>query len=173
MLKSLPCKIWIVFLLCFFLTIFYNKKANSQVVDSMYYGWVVYEVDENSDNKKCYIATTPKKTDTSYTRVRIPYIAITRYAKNRVEEISVYSGYEYKISSDVYLLIDGVQKKLFTKNDMAWALLKSTDKDIIQTMLKSEYVRVRSDSSTGDYSVDDYSMKGLTRAYARMKMLCE
>jgi hypothetical protein len=139
----------------------------------MYYGWVVYEVDENSDNKKCYIATTPKKTDTSYTRVRIPYIAITRYAKNRVEEISVYSGYEYKISSDVYLLIDGVQKKLFTKNDMAWALLKSTDKDIIQTMLKSEYVRVRSDSSTGDYSVDDYSMKGLTRAYARMKMLCE
>lgn len=151
-----------------------SQIASAQVIDSMYYNWAVYEYgDDDSDDKKCYIAATPEKTDSSFTGIRAPYIAITRYARSRTEEISAYAGYEYKISSNVYLLIDETQKQLFTKDDAAWAATDNEDKDIIQAMLNAKYVKVRSDSSVGNYSIDEYSMKGLTRAYARMKELCK
>lgn len=149
------------------------KSAAAQTIDSMYYSWVVYEYADSQDDKKCYIAATPYKSDSSYTGLRNPYLAITRYANTRSEEVSVYSGYEYKISSDVYLLIGDIQKQLYTKDDMAWAKSDYDDKDIIIMMLQSESVKVRSDSSMGNYSVDEYQMKGFTRAYARMKELCK
>ncbi len=149
------------------------KNAAAQTIDSMYYSWVVYEYVDSEDDKKCYIAATPYKSDSSYTGLRNPYLAITRYAKNRSEEVSLYSGYEYKISSDVYLLIGDVQKQFYTKDDMAWAKSDYDDKDIINLMLRSESVKARSDSAMGNYSIDEYQMKGFTRAYARMKELCK
>jgi hypothetical protein len=141
----------------------------------MYYGWIVYEYQENpqdKSDKKCYIITTPHKSNSSYTADRNPYFSITRYAKDRTEEVSVYSGYEYKISSEVYLLINDVQKQLFTNGDIAWAKSSTEDKEIINLMLNNEYLKVRSDSSTGNYAIDEYETKGLTRAYARIKELC-
>lgn len=160
--------------LCLLTIIFYPRPTRAQVIDSMFYNWAVYEYgDEESDNKKCYIAATPSKIDSSYTGIRSPYFAITRYAKSRTEEISVYAGYEYKIDGTVYLLINDKQKELYTNNDQAWAKSKHDDKEIIQEMLQAEYVKARSDSAYGNYSIDEYSMKGLTRAYARMKELCK
>lgn len=155
--------------LCCFLS---PNNITAQTIDSMYYSWVVYEYGDG-DDRKCYIAATPHKSDSSYTGFRNSYLAITRYAKSRSEEVSLYSGYEYKISRDVYLLIGDVQKQLYTKEDMAWAKSDYEDKDIITLMLKSESVKARSDSSFGNYSIDEYQMKGLTRAYARMKVLCD
>ena len=149
------------------------KNAAAQTIDSMYYGWVVYEYGENDNDKRCYIAATPNKSDTSYTALHNPYLAITRYAKNRSEEVSISAGYEYKINSEVYLLIGGAQKQLFTTNDIAWARHDYDDKEIINLMLSSEYVKARSDSAIGNYAVDEYQMKGLSRAYARMKELCK
>jgi len=162
----------ILIIFVFFLLL---RGVNAQVIDSMYYGWVVYEYqeDQNDDSeKRCYIVATPHKSNSSYTASRNPYFSITRYANSRTEEISVYSGYEYKISSDVYLLIDDKQKQLYTKDDMAWAKNDYEDKEIINTMLSTSTLKVRSDSSTGNYAIDEYEMKGLTRAYARMKELC-
>jgi hypothetical protein len=156
-----------------FLSQFFSLPNNSaaQVIDSMYYGWVVYEIGEG-DDRKCYTATAPHKSNSSYTGFRAPYLAVTRYYKNRNEEISLYSGYEYKINSDVYLLIGAHQKELYTKDDMAWAQ-SDYDKEIITLMLRSAFVRVRSDSSFGNFAIDDYQIKGFTRAYSRMKELCE
>jgi hypothetical protein len=164
--------ILILSILTFFLPL---PIASAQVIDSMYYGWIVYEHQENpqdDNDKKCYIISTPHKTSTSYTSDRNPYFSISRYLKDRTEEISAYSGYEYKISSNVYLLIGDTQKHLFTKDDIAWAKSDYDDKEIINLMLNNEYLKVRSDSSTGNYAIDEYEMKGLTRAYARMKELC-
>jgi hypothetical protein len=151
------------------------QAAKAQVIDSMYYGWIVYEYQKNpqdDSNKKCYIVATPHKTNSSYTADRNPYFSITRYAQDRTEEVSAYSGYEYKISSDVYLLVGGRKKQLFTKDDTAWAKSDYDDKEIINLMLNNQDLKVRSDSSTGNYAIDEYEMKGLTRAYARMKELC-
>lgn len=160
------------FLITLFLVFLSSKPALSQTIDSMYYSWVVYEIDEYTDNKRCYIASVPSKSDTSYTAPRTPYLAVTRYEKTRAEEISLYSGYEYKISSNVYLLIGDTQKYLFTKDDMAWARTEHDDKQIIELMLNNDVVKARSDSSIGNYAIDEYPLKGFVRAYARMKELC-
>jgi len=164
-----------IFITIIFIFLLPLRNSVAQVIDSMYYGWIVYEYQENpqdDSDKKCYIVATPHKTNSSYTADRNPYFSITRYAKDRTEEVSVYSGYEYKISSDAYLLIDGKQKQLFTKDDTAWAKSDYDDKEIINLMLNSQDLKVRSDSSTGNYAIDEYEMKGMTRAYARMKELC-
>ncbi|MCE3255206.1 MAG: hypothetical protein K0R25_700 [Rickettsiaceae bacterium] len=153
--------------------IFTSKNALAQTVDSIYYGWAVYEHGKNEGDKKCYIASTPHKSDSSYTANRNPYLAITRYSKTRSEEVSVNAGYEYKLNSDVYLLIGKTQKQLYTKNNIAWARSDYDDKEIIKLMLQSEYFKARSDSSTGNYSIDEYELKGIARAYARMKELCK
>jgi hypothetical protein len=148
------------------------KPAVAQIIDSMYYGWVVYEIGDG-DNRRCYIASAPHKSNSSYTGFRAPYLSITRYYKNRNEEVSLYSGYEYKISSDAYLLIGGTQKELFVKGDIAWTKSDYDDKEIITLMLRNEVVKARSDSSFGNFAVDEYHIKGFARAYARMKQLCE
>ena len=167
--------ILIFFIFTFFL---FSRSAFPQVIDSMYYGWVVYEYNEENseigkDDKRCYIVATPHKTNSSYTAARNPYISITRYEGSRSEEINVHAGYEYKISSDVYMLIGNQQKQLYTNEDSAWAKNDYEDKEIIQLMLSSDNIKIRSDSSTGNYAVDEYQTKGLVRAYARMKELCK
>ena len=149
----------------------YDNYAFSQTVDSAYFDWVAYEHDDGVQ-KKCYIVSTPQKSETSFTGKREPYFAITRYENSRIEEVNTYAGYEYKIASDVYLLIGDKQKNLFTRGDMAWADNEFEDKEIINLMLRAKSVKVRSDSATGNFAVDEYSNRGLTRAYARIKELC-
>jgi hypothetical protein len=73
----------------------------------------------------------------------------------------------------VHILIGGQQKHLFTEKDTAFAKNEYEDKEIIEKMLNSETIKVRSDSSFGNYAVDEYSLKGFNRAYERMKTLCK
>lgn len=144
----------------------------AQTVDGTYYDWTVFELNEPGRGKKCYIASFPKNSIGNYKNTREPYVLITRFKYKRVEEVSIYSGYEYKLNSDIYISIDGKQFRLFTKGDMAWAKTSHQDKDIIQQMLLGKELKVRSESSKGNYTVDAYSLKGITKAYKRMKDLC-
>ena len=150
-----------------------SRQLSAQHIDSIHYSWVVYEINEDSEDKKCYILSTPNKSDSSYTGTRKPYLAVTRYAKNHVEEISLYTGYEYKISQDVHLLIGEWPALLAVDGDMAWAKNKKDDKEIIRALLDNKFVKARSDSSYGNYAIDEYSLKGFVRAYSRMKELCD
>ena len=98
---------------------------------------------------------------------------IARYQKDRSEEVSVFTGFEYKLNSEVFVLIDDSQFKLLAKKDIAWAKTKTEDIQIIESMLHGGAVKVRSDSAIGTYAVDEYSLKGITRAYARMREICK
>ena len=160
-----------LFLILFFLLIA-QKEVSAQVIDSIYYDWTVYEYDRRGEDKKCYIGSPVKSSLTNHTGDRNAYLLITRFTRDRVEEVGINPGYEYKGSSSVYVLIGNMQYKLFTKGDMAWSMTRKQDKEMIQMMLENEVVKVRSDSAIGTYAVDEYSMKGLTRAYSRMKELC-
>lgn len=151
-----------------------RQPARSQVIDSSFYQWTVYELQENElDYKKCYIVSRPVKSDTDHEARQRPYIMITRFQQDRSEEVSVYAGFEYKLNSEVFVLIDPLQYKLLAKKDYAWALTKSEDIKIIEAMLNSGVLKVRSDSAVGTYAVDEYSLKGITRAYARMREICK
>jgi hypothetical protein len=39
-------------------------------------------------------------------------------------------------------------------------------------MLNSSTIKVRSDSALGFYAVDEYKLKGITKAYKRMREIC-
>ena len=150
-----------------------RQCARAQVMDSSFYQWSVYEIQENElDYKKCYIVSSPVKSDTDHGSRQKAYIMITRFQQDRSEEVSLVSGFEYKLNSEVFILIDDKQFKLTAKRDIAWAKTKIEDIAIIETMLNSGVLKVRSDSAIGTYAVGEYSLKGITRAYARMREIC-
>ena len=142
-------------------------------LDGIYYDWSVFVLDNLGEEKKCYVVSFPKKSIGNYKKEREPYVLITRFRDKGIEEVSVYSGFEYKIGSDIYASIDGKQFRMFTDKDIAWAKAKTDDKDMIQAMLNGEIFKIRAESSTAEYVVDEYSLKGLTRAYRKMKDLCK
>ena len=98
---------------------------------------------------------------------------ISRFQKDRSEEVSVFGGFEYKLGSKIFVLVDNKQFKLKTKDDMAWNESKYNDINMIEALLNGVAVKVRSDSAIGTYAVDEYSLKGITRAYARMREICK
>jgi hypothetical protein len=55
---------------------------------------------------------------------------------------------------------------------MAWAVTKADDVKVIETLLNYDTLKVRSDSDVGTYAIDEYSMKGIAKAYARMRRIC-
>ncbi len=150
------------------------RQCKAQVIDSAFYQWQVYEIQENElEYKKCYIVSHPIKSDSDHSSRQKPYVMIARYQKDRSEEVSVFAGFEYKLNSEVFVLIDDSQFKLLAKKDIAWAKTKTEDIQIIESMLHDGAVKVRSDSAIGTYAVDEYSLKGITRAYARMREVCK
>lgn len=167
-------KIFITYLSVFFTLLIFKKPAVAQVIDSSFYGWTVQEFQEDElDDKECYIVNFPVNSESNQPSRQKSYIMITRFRGQRTEEVSVYGGFEYKGHSKIYLMVDDVQFRLPTKKDMAWAKNKHDDLAIIQKMLNSASVRVRSDSAIGTFAIDEYSMQGITRAYARMREICK
>lgn len=161
-------------LFCLLTFLFFCNSALAQIIDSSFYNFTVYEIQESEiDYKTCYIVAHPVKSDTNHNSRQNPYLMITRYQSDRSEEVSIFGGYEYKISSKIFAMVDKRQFRLKTKGDMAWNELKYDDVNMIEAMLNGTVVKVRSDSAIGTYAVDEYSLKGITRAYARMREICK
>ena len=165
-------KIKFLFLIFF---LFFNRNLQAQTLDSNFYNWKIYEIaDENDpDFKKCYIVNHPSNSDTNDTARKQPFLMITRYQRERSEEVSVFAGFDYKINSHLLLLIDNQQFRLKTKIDFAWAKTRADDIRIIETLLSSKSAKIRSDSAIGTYSIDEYNLKGIAKAYRRMKQICK
>jgi len=160
-------------IISFIFFIFCGNAAMAQVMDSSFYQWIVYEIDQDEGDKKCYIVASPTKSSSNHNARQKPYIMITRFQRDRSEEFSVFSGFEFKENSNVFLLAGDFQHKLIAKKDFAWALTKEEDVKIIQQALNAAKIRVRSDSAVGTYAVDEYSLQGITMAYLRMREICK
>jgi hypothetical protein len=162
-------KILAIYLL-FFLPL---KNLHSQSLDSNFYNWEVYEIiDEENEFKKCYMVNYPSKSDTNDTSRKKPFLMITRFQNTRTEEVSLFGGFDYKISSHLLMLVDSFQFRLKTKSDFAWPISKYEDIKIIETLLRGGIVKVRSDSAVGTFAVDEYNLKGIAKAYRRMREIC-
>ncbi|MBU6140628.1 MAG: hypothetical protein KGP29_03600 [Proteobacteria bacterium] len=161
-------------LICALTFLFFCNSAFAQIIDSSFYHWTVYEIQESElDYKTCYIVAHPIKSDTDHNSRQKPYLMITRFQKDRSEEVSVFGGFEYKLSSRIFVVVNNNQFRLRTKEDMAWNEAKSQDIAMIEALLNGTAVKIRSDSAIGTYAVDEYSLKGITRAYARMREVCK
>ncbi len=149
-------------------------ESMAQIADSSFYGWKVFEYQEDElSPKQCYIFARPFKSDSDHLSRKKPYLMITRYQRQRNEEVSIYGGFEYKLNSKVFMAIDDKTFQFLAGSDVAWSERKYEDFNIVSSMLNGAVVRVRSNSSIGTYAVDEYSLQGITRAYARMKEICK
>ena len=162
----------------FFATIFAIiaslQTANAQIIDSSFFEWTVYEIQgDESEEKKCYMVAHPSKTESDQTSRTQSYIIITRYQNRRIEEIGINSGFDYKVNGKVLISVDDVRFQLPTNHEMAWAKNKNDDVLIIQKMLTSATVKVRADSAIGTFAIDEYSLKGIAKAYSRMRAICK
>lgn len=149
-------------------------NAKAQIVDSAFYGWTVYELQENElTPKQCYIVAHPIKSNSSELSRLKPYLMIARFQRKRNEEINVYGGFEYKRNGKIFVAVDKEQFQLLAGKDTAWAKSKHDDIAIIEALLHSSKVKIRSDSAVGNFAIDEYSLQGITKAYARMKTICK
>lgn len=157
-----------------FLLFLFSNSVFAQILDSSFYEWTVYEIfDDKKREKKCYMINYPEKSDSDHNFRDLPYIAITRYQNRRIEEFSAYSGFEYKINYELPIAIDDKKFLLATNNDLAWTNNKIEDAILIQKMLRSSILKIRADSSIGTFAIDEYSLKGITKAYSRLKKICD
>lgn len=159
-----------IFSLCFSFALWNATAAQAQILDREYGDWGVFTINQ-SGKKICYLASSPIKKKGNYKRRDEPYFLLTHISK-RVDEVSTSSGYSYKTGSEVETDVDGKKYKLFTKEELAWAYDTKNDADIVKKMKAGMKMTVRGTSKKGTYSLDTYSLKGITKAYNRMKQLC-
>lgn len=148
-----------------------SNTAFSQIVDKEFEDWTVYTT-RLQGNTACYMASFPISKTGNYTKRDDPYFLVTRLNDDTFE-VSVSSGYKYKLNSKVKLDLEGSKYNMFTKGEVAWAENPEQDKEIIKHMIKKLNMDVRGTSIKGTYSIDRYSLSGFTAAYSRMKELCK
>jgi hypothetical protein len=163
-----------VFVVAFFSLVFFSANSLAQVLDSSFYRWTVYELQEDElSPKQCYIVSYPINSDSNQVSRKKPYFMIARFQRQRYEEVSIYGGFEYKLNSHVFVAIDDYQFQFLAGKDTAWTNNRREDVAVINSMLNSAIIKVRSDSAIGTYAIDEYSLEGITKAYARMKEICK
>jgi len=98
---------------------------------------------------------------------------IARFQRQRSEEVSVYGGFEYKLNSKIFVAIDDNQFQFLAGKDMAWTKNTGEDIAVIKAILNSATIKIRGDSAIGNFAIDEYSLQGITKAYARMREICK
>lgn len=160
----------------FFLFIFLfgvNSCFSAPSFEGAYYDWFVYTFENLDGEKECYIASFAKKAVGNYTEARRPYIMLTYFKDKAKEEVSVFGDFIYKKNSFIYILMNDKQFKLLTKDKMAWAQTEQEDAELINNFIKSNKIKIKSETADGKYAIDEYSGKGFLSAYNKMKMLCK
>lgn len=144
--------------------------AQAQEFVSTHGDWSVFTINK-SGSTICYMASAPVKNTGNFSKRGDPYALVT--SRNATtDEISFSSGYPYKNSSKVRVEIDGTKFELFTKDDLAWAYDADQDARMVAALKKGNRMTVRGTSPKDTYSLDTYSLRGVTAAYNKMKSLC-
>lgn len=145
--------------------------AAAQEFVSTHGDWSVFTVSRGG-NTVCYIASAPVSSTGNYTRRGDPYVLVT-HRTQAVDEVSASSGYPYKDASKTRVDVDGRKFEMFTKEELAWAFDTDQDRAMVDAMKKGNRMTVRGTSPRNTYSIDTYSLRGITAAYNKMKSLCD
>lgn len=144
--------------------------AQAQEFVATFGNWSVFTITQNTE-KVCYIASAPVKEAGNYSKRGKPYALVTHRTAT-IDEVSVSSGYPYQADSKVKVEVDSKKSEFFTKGEIAWAYDQKQDADVVSAMKRGNRMTVRGTSPRGTYSIDTYSLKGITAAYNKMKSLC-
>ena len=98
---------------------------------------------------------------------------VTRRKSSKItEEVSITSGYPYKMGVAVKVTIDGkIIKFDVIDKEHAW-VNDGKDKAVIKAMKKGNKLAVKGISKKGTYSLDTYSLKGFTATHKSIVKAC-
>ena len=127
----------------------------------------------NEGVKTCFaqsvpIVRAPKKIKREPSRLFVSF----RPAENIKNEISVTSGYEFKLKAPVSAKSGKKTYNLFSKGRFAWTEDIEEDQKLITTMRKASRLMIVGNSEKGEQTTDHYSMMGFTKAYNAAKKSC-
>ena len=157
--------------ICLFLTLTTNY-ANAKKLENLFDDWYVLSAEQDKQ-KICYIASIPKNEEGNYKERKEPYLLVSLF-NDRSPEVSLSSGYEYKIGSSVKANIGNKQYEFRnTHKNIAWLENENLDKEVVAAMKAGNKVTIKSSAENGTYSVDTYSLIGFSKAYEKMFELCQ
>jgi invasion protein IalB len=154
-----------------------NAPANDTqpTLLGQYGDWGAYSAAPGG-SKTCFALAKPKvaKTDPPGRKRDQAYVFVsTRPAENVKDEVSVIVGYPFKASSDATAEIGSVKFEMYTQNDGAWIKNVAEEARMVEAMRKGAELVIRGTSGRGAKSTDQYSLKGLTEALARVEQECK
>ena len=124
-------------------------------------------------NKVCFaqsapIIRAPKKLKREPSRLFISF----RPAENIKNEVSVTTGYEFKLKAPVTAKSGKKSYDLFSKGRFAWVVDNGDEQRLIVTMKKASRLMIIGNTEKDDETTDHYSMMGFTKAYNAAKKNC-
>jgi invasion protein IalB len=132
--------------------------------------WNVIGYVENG-KRYCYIHSSPTEQSGNYTKRGEPYILVIR-GPDGAENVSVTSGYPYKPDADIEVTIGSTAIILFADGEKGWTTLADDDKALVKAMRAGSSLTVRGTSQKGTYSLDSYSLAGVTAALNEIRSSC-
>jgi hypothetical protein len=112
----------------------------------------------------CYISGLPKKSTGKYKRRGEVSVIVAHWPKRkRWAEVTVNAGYRLKAKSEVVIRIAGVDHRLFTAGQQAYAY-KGEDAKLVRAMRAGAAMIIVGVSAKGTRTVDTYSLKGISAA---------
>lgn len=120
----------------------------------------------------CYISSLPKKSTGKYKRRGEVSVIVAHWpGRKRWAEVTVNAGYPYKTKSEAVIRIAGVDQRLFTAGQQAYAY-KGEDAKLVRAMRGGVSMIVVGVSKKGTQTVDTYSLKGISAALKAIDAKC-
>ncbi len=160
----------------FLVLTFTSIPAFSQTLTGQYKDWATFTAQEDG-RKVCYITSNPTRKTGTYRIRGDVYMIVTYRGAGTVPEVSIDTGFPYKIGSTVSFIIDGrKQFSFFTSAEtpqMAWAKDSQADRTVIDAMKRGGRVTTKGTSTRGTTAQDTYSLRGFSAAYDKMVASCK
>lgn len=140
-----------------------------------YADWGAYTASPGG-KKVCFALGKPKASQTTPPgRKRDPaFIFISNRPAEKVKnEISVIIGYPFKASTDASAEIGTAKFAMYTQNDGAWIKNVADEARMLDAMRKGSDLTIKGTSGRGTQSSDQFSLKGLSEALARVEQECK
>ena len=162
-----------IFLILFFCSCFQSLYAAENLKSlGKFKDWESF-VHIQDGNKICFaqsmpLVRAPKKLKRDPSRLFVSF----RPSESIKNEISLTSGYLFKVGSSVKAKSGKRSFDLFTKDSFAWLADNEEDLAMIKKMKKASRFMITGNTSKGEQTTDHYSMMGFTKAYAAAKKNC-
>ena len=163
-------KTLLIILFCFIFNISNAEESLKSI--GKFKDWESFVLSQNG-SKVCFaqskpLIRAPKKLKRDPSRLFVTF----RPAEKIKNEISVTSGYEFKIKTPVKAKSGKKDFDLFSKGRFAWVAEDNDESKLISTMKKASRLMIIGNTDKGEQTTDHYSMMGFTKAYNTARKSC-